>query len=291
MELSRRATTQAKQYVRQELVHEARMDRAIEANCDAYRGKMTQIFSQVSRSERPRTILAEGDSWFRYIVRDAIPTYLDQDPLNEVLNLASPGDEVRDMLSAKQLKRLTKVLKRGPTRRRKFDAFIFSGGGNDLLGQGRFRRWLHDYQAGMDPSALINRKALGSILDIVENGYREIISLRDRHSPTTMMYLHSYDFAQPSGEGVCGKGPWLKPSLTSRGVPAGMQFDVVKSFLETFKLKIYRIARTSNNVRVVPTQGTLNSSEWANEIHPKARGFRKIASKFAFAINQDFPRP
>jgi hypothetical protein len=216
--------------------------------------------------------------------------YLDNKPLTEVLNLAWPGDEVRDMLSPKQRKRLVRELKRGPARRRKYDAFLFSGGGNDLLGDGRFRLWLNDYEAGMSVADVINQPALKNILDYLVERYEEIIAIRDENSPTTRLYIHSYDFAQPTGKPVCGRGPWLKPALDLRKVPTAMQADVVAHFLRQFDRRLKKLANRATNVELVSTQGTLTRDEWANEIHPTASGFRKIANRFFAAIETDFPR-
>ena len=275
--------------IRSNLAYERRVDRDIEMRIETYRGHIRAVFAQAARGERPRCILAEGDSWFRYVVGKSALFYVDARPRNEVLNLASPGDEVRDMMTPKQIKRLKRELKRGPSRNRKYDAFLFSGGGNDLLGQGRFRIWLKDYRNGMSAKDVINKSALNVIIRYLEDRYEEIIGFRNDLSPKTKMYLHSYDFAQPNGKGVCGTGPWLQPGLIERSVPAAIRADVVAEFLKVFARMLKRIQRNNQGVTVVDTQGTLRPDEWANEIHPKNSGFKKIGTKIAIQVESDLP--
>jgi hypothetical protein len=278
-----------RQIIRERTVAQRRFERELEKRIDAYRAATPHIFA--AAVERPRCILAEGDSWFKYVVGKALVHYIDNAKRNEVLNLASPGDEVDDMLSPRQIQRLKRELRRGPGRSRKYDVFLFSGGGNDLLGQGRFRLWLKDYQPGMTAKQVLNEAALKPVLALLEQRYLEIIRIRDDFSPNTLMYLHGYDFAVPNGEPVCNglSGPWLKPGLVERGVPANLRDAVVAEFLLCFDKMLDKLAKNGNNITVIQSQGTLQKSEWANEIHPTNPGFRKIAKLFNNQLDQDFP--
>ncbi len=288
---TKKFTKQTRASVRQGVVQQRRVNRALDNEIDTYRAQVKQKFDSARRSERPRTMIAEGDSWFRYMVGKALIFYIAKRPRNEILNLAAPGDEVRDMLTPKQKKRLVRELRRGPTRNRKYDAFLFSGGGNDLLGEGRFRLWLNDFVGGMNEKDLINRTATNRILAYVADRYEEIIGIRDQFSPKTRMYFHGYDIAQPHGKGVCGMGPWLEPGLIERNIPKRLHVAVVEEFLRLFAVRLQGIANKHKNNRVtfVNTQGTLMFDEWANEIHPKNSGFKKIADRIATVVEADLP--
>ncbi len=287
--MAKRATPEqrVRKLVRERTVARRQFERDLEKRIDVYRAGIPDIFTRAD--ERPRCILAEGDSWFKYVVGKALIYYIDRPRRNEVMNLASPGDEVDDMLSPEQVRRLRRELRRGPSRSRKYDLLLFSGGGNDLLGQGRFRLWLNQYEPGMTAKEVLNEKTLKPKLQVLEQRYLELIGIRDSFSPSTLMYFHGYDFAVPNGKPVCkgGPGPWLKPGLVERGVPANLRHEVVAEFLIRFDKMLRRLAR--NGDKVINSQGTLTKQEWANEIHPTNPGFKKIATLFNSQINQDFP--
>jgi hypothetical protein len=194
-------------------------------------------------------------------------------------------DEVRDMLTIKQRKRLIRELRSGPARRKKYDYFLFSGGGNDLVGIDRFYKWLNPYNEGMEAADCINKSTLRHALSLLEAGYREIIDIRNSYSPKTTLLFHGYDFAIPNGKGVCGKGPWLEPGLKERKIPPKLRREVVRLFLKEFE-KLLRELAKEENVVLVETQGTLSDAEWANELHPKNSGFKKIARLFVTAIDK-----
>lgn len=106
-----------------------------------------------------------------------------------------------------------------------------------------------------------------------------------------VIFIHAYDFAQPTGQGVCGLGPWLKPSLDLRGwtdFPAAAQ--VVKDVLQAFDKLVAQLEQQHKNVVYVRTQGTLSpATDWANELHPTEQGFEKIAAVFLQALRKKFP--
>ena len=111
-------------------------------------------------------------------------------------------------------------------------------------------------------------------------------------SPTSLVVLHAYDFALPTGTPVCwGIGPWLKPSLDFQGwTDFTLASAVVKEILLAFGQLLVLIAQQHNNVIVVPTQGTLTQrGDWGNELHPTRDGFEQIAQKFIYTLRARFP--
>jgi len=283
MEYSDFLKKNVREQIRARIKNEKRADKEIDKFCDKYRNWYKE---EKALGRKPITVLAEGDSWFLYIVGKAVVYHLERELKTDILNLAFPGDEVREMLSPKQKKRLIRELKKGPSPRNKFDYLLFSGGGNDLVGIDRFYKWLHPYEKRMKPKDILNKKTLKAALSLVENCYNEVVSIRDTCSPKTHLLFHSYDYAIPDGRGVCGKGPWLKPGLDHRKVPERYRRNVVKLFLGEFDKTLKRVARNSEKITVVKTQGTLNDGEWANELHPKNIGFKKIAKLFKNEIAQ-----
>ncbi len=246
----------------------------------------------------PLNLFADGDSWFDYplpvtgrndVIR-SIGNHGNPPPL--ILNLAHYGDEARDLLGVKRRQRIIENLSDHDNG--VFDAILFSGGGNDTVGD-QFCLWIREYVPGMPPNQGINGQRLGDVLGVVRSAYEDLIAIRDQCSQTSLIFIHGYDFAIPSGVGICedsagGKpdyliGPWLEPSLAYRGWPnLKIETEVVKEFLLQFRNLLVQIAAAHKNVFYVETQGTLMPNEWANELHPTPGGFDKIAAKFIAAL-------
>jgi len=197
--------------------------------------------------------LAEGDSWFKYVVGKGVIFQLERLMDLPIQNLASPGDEVSEMLSPKQLKRLEKLIKRGPASGWKYDCMLFSGGGNDLAGKDRFHKWLHQYKSGMTEKEIINQTTFKAELKIIENSLEELIRIRDKNSPKPRLLFHGYDFAIPDGRGVCWLGLWVQPGLEFRKVPKAKRKEVVKLFLKQFDQTLKKLARKHENITIVKT--------------------------------------
>lgn len=244
---------------------------------------------------RALNLFADGDSWFDY----PLPVLTPNDTITSIgnhgtpkpliLNLAHYGDEARDDLGVQQRERIRQNLTDPDNGA--FDAILFSGGGNDTVGN-QFCLWIQDYVQGMTPSQGINATRLGAVLGVVRSAYEDLIAIRDQVARQCPVFVHAYDFAIPSGVGVCNNtiGPWLKPSLDYRGwTNTPLATQVVKEFLLQFLNMLTQVAKLHQNVIVVTTQGTLQPNEWANELHPTPGGFDKIGGRFIAAIRAVFP--
>jgi hypothetical protein len=197
------------------------------------------------------------------------------------------------MLGVKQRERIIKFLKskkHGP-----FDALLYSGGGNDVVGD-QLCLWLKEFDPhDPDPVNAINRTRLEDIVGVVRAAYEDLIEIRDREAPDCVIFLHAYDFAMPDGRGVCHVGPWLKPSLDFRGWTDPTQAKkIVRDVLLPLDGELSRFEKAHRNVVYVRTQGTLTqtTADWANELHPskgRGGGFNKIAGRFLEALQKQFP--
>lgn len=244
---------------------------------------------------RALNLFADGDSWFDY----PLPVLTPNDTITSIgkhgtprpliLNLAHYGDEARDDLGVHQRQRIRQNLTDPDNGT--FDAILFSGGGNDTVGN-QFCLWIQDYVPGMPPSQGINAARLGAVLAVVRSAYEDLITIRDQFAKQCPVFVHAYDFAIPNGVGVCNNaiGPWLKPSLDYRGwTNPPLATQVVKEFLLQFHNTLAQVAKLHKNVIVVDTHNTLQPNEWANELHPTPNGFDKVGAKFIAAIRAVFP--
>ena len=238
-------------------------------------------------------IFAEGDSWFDYpSPGGSVITHLSKLlKKTDILNLAHAGDAMREMLSLPQRYEIEERLKQGQRRGIPFDALLFSGGGNDIVGD-QFYNWLRPFTPGASAPALLDDTRFGARLAILEGGYRDLSDIRDRCSPSTTIFVHGYDYAKPTGKGVCWFGPWLQPSLKARGITdAQLQTEVVKEILVRFRAMLQNLAASLPNFVYVETQGLLQpTQDWDNELHPTPKGFDKIAIAFRDTLVAHFPQ-
>lgn len=243
---------------------------------------------------QPLQIFAEGDSWFYYPVPrfgGGVVPRLERRLGVPILSIAKAGDEVRNMLGVKERQILTQHLRDGSPAGGPWDVLMFSGGGNDIVGN-PMALWIQDFDTTVSPANLINQERFRAALALVRAGYEDLITIRDTLSPHTHLVLHSYDFAIPDGRGVCLWGPWLKPSFDLRRFPAmPPAFEVVKAMLVQFSEMLKSLAAKHDAVTLVNTQGTLPATpdSWHNELHPSKNGFNKIAEIFHINIRALFP--
>ena len=255
--------------------------------------------SMAGGAARPFRIIAEGDSWFHYPVPfkgGGIPAFITRKTDIHILNLAHYGEEVRQMLGVEQRRILEEILADDATRP---DALLFSGGGNDLVGD-QFCLWLNKRGGSDEPAAAINSLILDHVFAVVRKGYHDLISMRDTLAPLCHIFVHPYDFPMPSNTGVCGVGPWLKPSLDYRGwTDPDVQFEIVKLLLSKFRELLEQLiaanpgAPNRGEIILVNTQETLDPSpakkHWGNEIHPSPTGFGLVADEWIKALKAKFP--
>jgi hypothetical protein len=240
----------------------------------------------------PLQIFAEGDSWFDYPVPffggGIIPRLEDRLGV-PILNLAKAGDEVRYMLGVEERMVLAEHLTNGSPAGGPWDVLLFSGGGNDIV-DNPMALWVGDFDPAIPPAAHIHKARFEAALALVRAGYEDLIGLRDSISPATHLVFHGYDFAIPDGRGICGFGPWLKPTFDLRKFPTRAAMEaVVKAMLEQFAVMLTSLAGPT--VTFINTQGTLvpQPSSWHNELHPARAGFGKFADLFQLKLKALFP--
>jgi hypothetical protein len=242
----------------------------------------------------PLQIFAEGDSWFDYPVPffgGGIITRLENRLGVPILNLAKAGDEIRYMLGVEERILLTEHLTNGCPAGGPWDVLLFSGGGNDVV-DNPMALWIKDWDPALPPIDLIHKSRFQTALALVRAGYEDLIELRDNLSLSTHLIFHDYDFAIPDGRGICGFGPWLKPTFDLRKFPLGVaRREVVKAMLLQFAAMLTSLAGTASNVTFINGQGTLKpqTSSWHNELHPSKAGFERFADIFRDKLKALFP--
>lgn len=247
---------------------------------------------------RPLVMLAHGDSWFDYPLAGNGVSLGDTDIIAQlrgmgtvnplVLNMSHYGDATTDEMSLPKQQRMIEALN-DPDNwlGAQPDAILFSGGGNDIAGN-EFCIILDYAVAG---STGLNAQRFRAVLGMVEASYLDLFAFRDRYAPNVPIFGHDYDFAIPNGTHPICVGPWLQPSLRYAGwndLAKGRA--IVKDALQQFSTMLKNLASTpANKFTLVHTQGTLQDSDWANELHPFPDGFRKLAAQHVSVLRNHFP--
>ncbi len=271
--------------------------RAIERAIDQERDKKltayrTQFRAFAARREgAPKTILAEGDSWFNYPLGSAVIDQLQNLIHTPIANFAWPGAETRQLLALHERKEIEKRFSDGPAKGKKWDVLLFSGGGDDIVGDQMVLFLTRGAYDSEHPERVLNGR-FEEVLDLVMGAYQDLVNLRDQLSPNTLIVSHVYDYAWATNKGVCWLGPWLQPSLNYALVPKGDdQHKVIIAMLDRFEARLQKVANGAKNFLIVPTHGTLKTAnEWANELHPKDPGFHRIAERFQTVLQERLGR-
>lgn len=270
----------------------------------AYRRSWQRDFDRSIR-EHPDwpVVVTQGDSWFSYPHEKNVIDFLD-DPVAacsgptgkaksalqrdwSLLRLERTQDEVLGVMAGGERAFLNELL-----HRYEIDAVLFSAGGNDLLGPD-LGALLRPYRAGVTAAEALAERRLARRLHQIEDCYRELIDMVLDDGADLKVLVNSYDLPVPSNEearllGGRSPGPWLRPAFAAKGYPAGspLEREIPKLLLDRFCAMLDRLAsEVPTRFHRVETRGAVGN-EWADEIHPNARGAQAVAERFETALQR-----
>jgi lysophospholipase L1-like esterase len=234
--------------------------------------------------KRKSPVVAEGDSWFRLPNVIMPPTLIDL--LNQsygypIDNMAHWGDTLADMIVAGQFW--------PPLVSGQADTFLFSGGGNDVLGgEGGIARFLNlfdvDHAKPSDAAYYLKQEFYDNLKLILQN-YESLIQRLQVRAPHAIMIGHGYDYAIPRPD-----GPWIGNGMMFVGLDptfrAGLCQAIVRLMIDAFNNALATFATAYSNFRYVDLRGTIGKNEWRDELHPIAAGAAKTAARFDKALRK-----
>ena len=236
---------------------------------------MTIYWDETQLDEQPE-VLVEGDSWVSYWIPpdgnlvDRFDDIFESERV--ILSLAYPGDEAIRMMEGATRWAFEQSLKDYSM----LKMIIFSGGGNDIAAKklmtmlspdcSKAKRVQQCFRAGQ-PEARIRQ---------IEKAYRDLITMRDTYRPDAVIVTHNYDYP------AIGKKllwiAWLDPYMQLAKVPRKFRAGIVARFIDGFGEMLNGLQ--GPGFEFVKTSGTLGPSDWANELHPNRKGFKKIGKLF-----------
>jgi lysophospholipase L1-like esterase len=240
-------------------------------------------------------VLSEGDSWFSHsnVVGQLDDPRGSGDPKDQrawaLLRLERSGDEILTILSGAQRSRLRKLFARW-----RFDAVLFSAGGNDIIGPD-LPPLLLPYVTGMEAPDLVAFSRFERRVRQIQDCYRELLDMLSDAGQGARVFVNSYDYAVPSNRPVqlLGlikvSGPWLLPALAARGIPKELHGDVVRLLVDGFCAAVDQVAaepRGAGRLIRVETRGLVRK-DYDDEIHPNRAGARRVAKAFEQALRRE----
>lgn len=243
-----------------------------------------------------KILYMEGDSWFQF------PVFIDElyDHLRNSYNVyctSRAGDTIRNMIfeSPEYLRYLRELIH---LRGLKLHGFVFSGAGNDVVGQGPsgkpvLEEMLRDYDPSKPPAWHLETPECNAVMQFIARGYRRLLdSVEERFAalayPDLRIYLHGYDYVRVRS--LPHDDPHRKPwALNWTGDPLrarGFTDNAVGSAV--MAALIDRLNETTEKVCdadpdravYVDLRGSVAPHQWADELHATSAGFREAAKRF-----------
>jgi hypothetical protein len=243
-----------------------------------------------------RRLVSEGDSWFDYPPHPNVVDWLDGEGFWAIKRFEKSGDTVDNIATEANLSRIASIAKK-----EKPEAFLFSGGGNDLftdIPEKPKLRWiwraLNPYDPRKTAAEHVNALAWDEKKTELRRGFVRVIGALSEYAPILM---HGYDYLTASGEkvkydGFRPSGPWILPSMQDRLIDdAALQQAILRILIDDVNGILAALENTyPESVIHVDLRGTLRPGiDWMNEIHPTEDGFHKVEGRFRDALVNRLP--
>lgn len=241
------------------------------------------VHGAISAGANPSLLLI-GDSWFWYPMdnlANEIGATLTQQSLVVVGNNGSEAAQWSDKYR-KDIDFGFKIY--GDS----VSALLLRGGGNDIAGMSDFLRLLKDDCSKATAVAECFREGQpDAILAKITGAYREVVLRFRAWNAKAPVFMHSYDYAWPTGKGVFGPSEWLKAPMDKARVPKKLRRDLFRSLITSLRAEQLALKKETNLGELVALKSAGTMPEdvntvdqwWANELHPTPAGFKLIATK------------
>jgi hypothetical protein len=165
---------------------------------------------RISKFKRKLPLVAEGDSWFKLPELIGVPrTLVDFLEMKfATLNLAHWGDTLAYIIAQGEF---WPYLQSGSS-----DVFLFSAGGDDVLGGGALSSFLNLFDqdhAKLQQASYYLKPKFYNYLNMTASKYEGLIAAIELRTPHVIMIGHGYDYAIPRVD-----GQWLGGPMTEVGI-------------------------------------------------------------------------
>lgn len=227
------------------------------------------------------TVLAIGDSWFWYIknnLANPLHRILNKNKENIILVRGANGAEATEYQSGPIREQIEWDLDRIKGYGNYIKAVFLSGGGNDLADPKDFvPLLLPDCSGAKSPDQCFLNGQPTTLFSTVSTAILSVVQLVEQNIPGTPVFVHSYDYANPNGKGFLGLGQWLQYPMNLCKVPQKLHQPLIDYLINAYWDSLVEAQKIAPTINLIDQRGTLTRGEWANELHPTARGFNKVA--------------
>jgi hypothetical protein len=240
----------------------------------------------------PGPVVAEGDSWFDYPPhRDMLDHLVDLFGWR-VRRLSRAGDTLENMILGTELgpgfRRRPSPLDRtvAELKRLRSRVLLLSGGGNDVAGDA-FASYLNHADSGLP---ILRRRVVDDAMAYFRRLLESLLGRLDREAPGVHVFAHGYAYPVPDGRPVVRvpvvgwtfHGPWLRPALASRNVPAEQHRDLVRTLIDRFNGMLAEVESASGGrFHHVDLRDLVTEDDWVNELHLSSRAYARAAMRMA----------
>lgn len=238
-------------------------------------------------------VLAEGDSWFSHPLEWNILYHLSAGGGYAIRRIASNGAEMRGMVleTPDHPPQFVRQLRRPLG----WALLLWSGGGNDLLGAPLPRMLRHRAEVPRGWRGLLREDVVAHELGRLRTFYERVIFRTAQVRPRCHVLAHGYDHPFPRDAGaelfwghLRLAGPWIQPVMVrEKGIlDPEVQRRLAAELVDRVNDLLAELAAAHPRFHHVDLRGTLRSPrQWADEIHPKSAGFRRMATRFRRAMD------
>ena len=243
---------------------------------------------QAATAAAAAVILAEGDSWFSHPLVKT-PIHVLQDNGYNIVNLAKAGDTLEGMLTRRQY---APFLRAGGV-----SHFLFSGGGNDVLGElrGLLNQISFSHTDPNNPAhvAFYVKPDFKAVLTLLRARYVRLIDDVRSISPGTRLMLNGYAYARAVGHGpfIGDDFEFLGFDLTHQPEHVQLAWAIIRSMVDRFNVMLQNLAANTSSVSyqdLRPVVSQTDPLDWFDaELHPSRCAAKRIAQVFA----DELPEP
>lgn len=238
-------------------------------------------------------IVSEGDSWFDYPLNKDVIDHLVKKGY-AIKNFAKRGDTLENMIYGTSYKvNDSNIEHQGPTslqmtltalRQLKPKFFLFSAGGNDVVGENLIQYLNHKNSKSAN---LLNHEIFNAKLDYMKMSIEFIIQSVANTNPDCHILMDGYDYAKVTGKGynflgIKLSGPWILPAMGAKAITeSDKQNEVIKILIDKFNEMLAGLSKAYPNFHHIDLRGQFpHVNSWDNEIHLKSKGYKEVAKRY-----------